>query len=96
MHNKLFGRVEEEAVRKQTVAELKSMTEMIEAGSAILPHLEMLVVHRTCSDPGANIVNKLLLPIVQERIQKLAKEHAAAKILEAQEDLIKAEALTSF
>ena len=75
----------------QTVVELKEITEMNEAGSAILPHLEALVMNRACNDPGATIVSKLLLPIVQERIQTLAKEHAAAKILEAQEDLIKAE-----
>lgn len=92
MHHQLFDRREEEALKKKTTEELKSITEMLEAGAAVIPYFEMLVVNRACSDPGARVVQNLVLPLVQERIERLAERAAEQKILEAQEELIKAEA----
>lgn len=66
-----------------------AMIDQIEAGRAVLPYLEMLVIHRACSDPGALITNELLLPILQERVTASAQETARKKEQELQEQRLK-------
>lgn len=83
VHSKLFSIEEEEEMRRLSDRGLEAMTDKLESGRAVLPYLEMLVVDKACSDPGAPVVNEVMLPILQERIERRAREHAARKRKEA-------------
>ena len=85
MQHQLCSEKEDESVRKQLVDALKNIKPLMESDAAVIPHLEMLVVDGACNDPGAYSVNNLVLPIIRERIDVLAKKHNAKKAAEAQE-----------
>ena len=91
MQEKLYSVEAEEQLRNQVIEEIDVLLQMEERGRAVLPHLEMAIVNRACSNPGAVVVEKLLLPLIQERLERLARQHTAEKALEAQENLIEAE-----
>ena len=91
VHPRLFSDEDDRRLCTQIIHDIKALTAVTEAGSAILPHLEMLVVDRTCNDPGRRVVNELLLPLIRERLERLAEEDAARKVQEAQEEMDLAE-----
>lgn len=91
MQEKLYSVEAEERLRNQVIEEINVLLQMEERGRAVLPHLEMSIVNRACSNPGAVVVEKLLLPLIQERLERLACQHTAEKALEAQENLLEAE-----
>ncbi len=90
-YTQLSSEKEDEDVRKQLVDTLKEQKKIMDAGSAVLPHLEWVVVNRACSDPGASVVNNLVLPIVRERIEIAAKLYFAAKRAKAEQEMIREE-----
>ena len=71
--------------------EIKHINKKLEAGSAVLHHLEMFLMNVACNDPGAAIGANLVLPILQERLDALALEYAAEKAAEAEKAIIKME-----
>lgn len=77
-----------ETICKQLISTIKDLKEMVEADCAMLPHLEMLVVERACNDPAHSLEDELLLPIVRDRIDSLARRPAAKKTDKAQAAMI--------
>ena len=71
--------------------EIKLINKKLEAGSAVLHHLEMFLMNVACNDPGAAIGASLVLPILQDRLDALALEYAAEKAAEAEQAIIKME-----
>lgn len=53
---------------------LHSQEKRQEAGRAALQHLEMHLINVACDDPGASIANKLVLPMLCERLAARANE----------------------
>lgn len=75
--------------------EIKHINKKLEAGSAVLHHLEMFLMNVACNDPGAAIGANLVLPILQDRLDALALEFAAEKAAEAEKAIIKMEVCTA-
>ena len=49
------------------------------------------MVDMDCSDLGLAVVNSLVLPILRQRLDSEARQHAAATSLKAQEAIIRVE-----
>lgn len=88
---RLFSEKDDRDLCKQLVHDIKALNIFTEAGRPILSILEMLVVHRACDDSGMLVVNQLVLPLIQERLEKLAEEEGARKVQAAQGELGAAE-----
>ena len=73
----IYNDEEDDKFTRLKIRDLNVLSEAIEAGRAILPHLEMLVVYRACSDPGPAVVEELILPIIQGRLEYLSRKHTA-------------------
>ena len=71
--------------------EIKIINKKLEAGSAVLHHLEMFLMNVACNDPGAAIGANLVLPFLQDRLDSLALEYADQKAAEAEQAIIKME-----
>ena len=89
---KFTSQAQELELTTQMRQQIRVQEEALEAGRAVLSHVVMLIVHRACSDPGSRVVKHAVLPIIQERLERMAKEQAAT-IRQAQEELINAEVI---
>ena len=71
--------------------ELRAVEKRLEEGRTCLAHLELALINVACDDPGAAVGAQLALPLLQERLDACAREHAAQRAAAAQEAIIRAE-----
>ena len=91
MRRQLYGDEDYKNFFEWILDEIKHINKKLEAGSAVLHHLEMFLMNVACNDPGAAIGANLVLPILQDRLDALALEFAAEKAAEAEKAIIKME-----
>lgn len=91
MRRQLYGDEDYKNFFEWILDEIKVINKKLEAGSAVLHHLEMFLMNVACNDPGAAIGANLVLPILQDRLDSLALEYAAEKAAEAEKAIIKME-----
>ncbi|CAD7697548.1 unnamed protein product [Ostreobium quekettii] len=72
-------------------AELKQVDRRLEDGAVVLQHLEMFLINVSCDDPGAAIGGVLILPLLQERLDKEAMKFATHKASLAEEEILQME-----
>lgn len=91
MRRQLYGDEDYKNFFEWILDEVKIINKKLEAGNAVLHHLEMFLVNVACNDPGAAIGSSLILPILQERLDNLALDFAAEKAAEAEKAIIRME-----
>lgn len=70
---------------------LKAIEKRLEDSAVALQHLEMALINVACDDPGAMIGTQLALPILQERLDARALEHAAQRAKFAEDEVLRME-----
>lgn len=70
---------------------LKAIEKRLEDSSVALQHLEMALINVACDDPGAMIGTQLALPILQDRLDARAMEHAAQRAKVAEDEVMRME-----
>eukprot|EP00884_Botryococcus_braunii_P009363 jgi/Botrbrau1/18428/Bobra.0072s0020.2 len=73
--------------------ELKSVEKRLEDGRVALQHFMMFLINVACDDPGATIGVQLALPLLQERLDAKAMDHADYLAGKAARELIETEEL---
>ena len=67
---------------------LKKIQEHLELGQVAARHLEVSLINTACDYPGASIAEKLVLPLLQERLEEGARQLAEEKARQAQEEIM--------
>lgn len=87
----LYSDLDEQTFCNRIRAELKTVEKRLEDGAVVLQHLEMFLINVACDDPGAAIGTSVILPLLQERLDKEAMQFSMKRASEAMDALLKME-----
>ena len=76
VYRQMYTAADDHNVFQGVQAHLKAIKDQQEEGRAVLHHLEAQLINVACNDPGAIIAEYLVLPLIQERLDRKAAESA--------------------
>jgi hypothetical protein len=88
MRHQLYSDEEDRLFFADVQASIKSLNSQIEQGQVAIIHLEQHLLNVTCDDPGAALGLSVILPLLQDRLDMLAAEHAAREAERVQQELL--------
>lgn len=91
VRKQLYSDADDKAFFESLKAALKAIDKRLEDSAVALQHLEMALINVACDDPGAMIGTQLALPVLQERLDARAMEHAAERAKEAEDEVLRME-----
>lgn len=89
MRKQLYTEDEDRAFYADIQTALKLQEARLESGEVICAHLEQRLLNVSCDDPGSTVGMVLVLPLLQDKLDVLAANHAAEMAARAEQDLIR-------
>ena len=87
----LYSDTDDQTFSSRIRTELKTVEKRVEEGAVVVQHLEMFLINVACDDPGALVGTSIVLPMLQERLDKKAMEFSMQKASEAMDALLRME-----
>ena len=87
----LYSDADDQTFSNRIKTELKTVEKRVEEGAVVVQHLEMFLINVACDDPGALVGTSIILPMLQERLDKKAMEFSMQKASEAMDALLRME-----
>jgi hypothetical protein len=88
MRRQLYSDEEDRIFFADVQNSIKSLNNQMDEGQVAIIHLEQYLLNVTCDDPGAALGLTVILPLLQDRLDELAAEHAAQEADRVQQELL--------
>ena len=88
MQKKLQTDADDKRLFEALKISLKRTQERLEEGRVAVQYLELSLTNAACENPGTSIAEKLVLPLLQERLEEGAWQFAEEKARQAQEEIM--------
>ena len=88
LRRQLYTAADDRAFFADIQASLVTLSAQLEQGQVAILYLEQNLLNVTCDDPGAALGLNVVLPLLQDRLDDLAAEHAAREADRVQAELL--------